>query len=158
LPQNTKLDRIDFGLLEALLENARLTNKELAARVGLAPSTCLERVRRLRRLGVIRGYHADVDPGALGVGLQAIVAVRLHQHARELFTSFRDHLIQRPEVVSLYHVGGSADFLVHVAVRDTDHLRDFAFDELTSRPEVTHIETSLVFEHVHAGTTVPRES
>lgn len=142
----------------ALQNNARLSNKELAARVGLAPSSCLERVRRLQSSGVIRGVHADIDPDSVGIGLQAMVAIRLGQHARETLEALRNHLVERPEVVAMYHVGGAADFLIHVAVRDTTHLRDFAFDQLTSRPEVAHLETSLIYEHTHCGLHVAEDA
>ncbi len=151
---NTELDRIDHGILQALTHDARLSNKELAARVGLAQSSCLERVRRLRERGVIRGFHAEVDSGALGLGLQAMVAVRLQEHSRAVFASFHDHALACQEVVAIYHVGGEEDFLLHVAVRDSDHLRDFAFDRLISRPEVVHIETSLIFEYAQSRALV----
>ncbi|MCJ7755073.1 MAG: winged helix-turn-helix transcriptional regulator, partial [Thermoanaerobaculales bacterium] len=86
-----QLDRIDFAIVAVLQKNARLANNRLAEVVGVAPSTCLERVRRLGRLGVIRGYHCDIDPGALGVGLEAMIAVSLRQHSRDLVDSFRDY-------------------------------------------------------------------
>ena len=89
MPDNSTLDRIDRQLVAALRKNARLSNRELAAHVGLSASSCLERVRRLESRGVLRGYHADVDPRALGVGLQAVVAVRLSQHSRALVDAFR---------------------------------------------------------------------
>jgi DNA-binding Lrp family transcriptional regulator len=142
------LDRIDARLVAELSNNARLSNKELAARVKLAPSTCLERVRRLAREGVFRGFHADVDPRALGITLQALVTVRLRQHSRELAAAFRRHLESRPEVVALYHLAGENDYLLQVAVPGVDALRNFTLDQLTAREEVAHVETSLVFEHV----------
>jgi DNA-binding Lrp family transcriptional regulator len=141
------LDRIDFGILRALQKNARLSNKELAARVSLAPSSCLLRVRRLEQEGVLRGFRADVAPAALGIGLQALVFVRLRQHSRRTVRSFRGHALRLPEAVTVYHVAGQYDFLVHVAVRDADHLRDLALDAFTTRPEVVSIETHLIFEH-----------
>lgn len=144
-------DRIDDAILTALQNNARLTNKELAGRVGLAPSSCLERVRRLQQRGVLQGYRALVDPKALGVGLQAFVAVRLSQHSREVVESFRSHLLSLVEVVSVYHTGGENDFLVHVAVRDADHLRDLALDAFTTRQEVARLNTALVYEQVQPG-------
>ena len=144
-------DRIDDAILTALQNNARLTNKELAGRVGLAPSSCLERVRRLQQRGVLQGYRALVDPKALGVGLQAFVAVRLSQHSREVVESFRLHLLSLVEVVSVYHTGGENDFLVHVAVRDADHLRDLALDAFTTRQEVARLNTALVYEQVQPG-------
>ena len=96
----TPLDRIDFEILAALQEDARLSNKELAARIGLAPSTCLVRVRRLVEAGVLRGFHADIDPAALGVGLMAMISVRLSRHARDTVETFRQHVLSLPEVAS----------------------------------------------------------
>ena len=141
------LDRIDFAILAILQKNARVANNRLAETVGVAPSTCLERVRRLARLGILRGHHADVDPGALGIGLEAMIAVRLRQHSRDVVDSFRNHVVELPEVRSVFHVTGGDDFLVHVAVRDSDHLRDLALDSFTTRPEVYHIQTRLIFEY-----------
>ncbi|HEY9142640.1 MAG TPA: Lrp/AsnC family transcriptional regulator [Arenimonas sp.] len=139
------LDRTDFAILRLLRKNARLPNKDLASRVGVAPSTALERVRRLREAGVLQGFHAEVAPAAVGIGLQAMVAVRLARHSRPQVEAFHAHLLALPEVLSLYHVAGADDFLVHVGVRDSDHLRDFAMAALTSREEVAHIETHLIF-------------
>lgn len=146
-----RFDRIDDAILRALQNNARLSNKELANRVGLAPSSCLERVRRLQQRGVLQGYRAVVDPKALGVGLQAFVAVRLSQHSREVVETFRAHLLSLEEVVSVYHTGGENDFIVHVAVRDADHLRDLALDAFTTRQEVARLNTALVYEQVQPG-------
>lgn len=139
------LDRTDFAILRLLRKNARIPNKDLAERVGVAPSTALERVRRLREAGVLLGYHAEIAPAAVGIGLQAMVAVRLARHSRTQVEAMHQHLVALPEVLCLYHVGGADDFLVHVGVRDSDHLRDFALSALTSREEVAHIETHLIF-------------
>ncbi|KAA3607882.1 MAG: Lrp/AsnC family transcriptional regulator [Planctomycetota bacterium] len=147
---NRRLDRIDCQLLDILQKEARLSNKELAARVGLAPSTCLERVRRLGQEGFLEGFHAEVNPKALGIQVQALISVRLGQHSRTSFREFRRHLLAQQEVSTVFQVGGKHDFLAHVVVRDTDHLRDFALDQVASRPEVDHIETSLIFDlHRH---------
>ncbi len=144
------LDRTDAAILACLQKNARRSNKELAAAVGVAPSTCLERVRRLHEGGVLRGYHADVDPAAVGVGLQALVAVRLGQHARAEVEAFQAHALALPEVVQVFHVTGANDFLVHVAVRDAEHLRELALTAFAGRPEVAHMETALLFAHHRA--------
>jgi DNA-binding Lrp family transcriptional regulator len=141
------MDRIDFEIVRHLQNNARISNKVLAARVGLAPSTCLERVRQLYAQGVIQGVHADVDPDALGVGLEAMYFVGLNKHARELVENFQKEIELLPEVRSVYLVSGQYDFLVHVAVKDTQHLRNLALDYFTIRPEVTRIETVLIFDH-----------
>ena len=141
------LDRTDAAIVRHLQNNARLSNKELAAAVGVAPSTCLERVRRLSAEGVLRGYHADVDPHAVGVGLQAMISIRLGQHSRARVEAFQAHALGLPEVVQVFHTTGASDFLVHVAVRDTEHLRTLALAAFTERPEVARIETSLLFAH-----------
>ncbi|MGH8080033.1 MAG: Lrp/AsnC family transcriptional regulator [Lysobacter sp.] len=140
------LDRIDFELLRLLRKNARLPNKDLAERVGVAPSTALERIRRLRESRALLGFHAEVAPAAVGIGLQAMIAVRLALHSRVLVDSFHEHLLGLQEVLAFYHVAGADDFLVHVGVRDSAHLRDFALSAFTERTEVAHIETRLIFE------------
>ncbi|MDH5333978.1 MAG: Lrp/AsnC family transcriptional regulator [Thermoleophilia bacterium] len=141
------LDRIDRALVALLLDDARMSNKELAARVGIAPSTCLERVRALRARGVITGFHAEVDLDALGRGLEAIVAVRVRPHSRPHVDAFREAAAAMPEVIEVFHVTGADDFLLHVAVADTDALRDFVLDRLTMRPEVAHVESRVVYQH-----------
>jgi DNA-binding Lrp family transcriptional regulator len=148
MSENEHLDRTDFAILDSLQNDGRLSNKELAAAVGLAPSSCLERVRRLRERGVLRGVHADVAPEALGIGVEAILFVRLRRHHRASVTSFRDWALTLNEVVALYNVTGSEDFLVHVVARDLAHLHLVARDAFTERGEVDHLQTCVVFEAV----------
>ena len=141
-----ELDRIDRRILRLLRNNARMPNKDLADRAQIAPSTALERVRKLHEAKVILGYHAEVAPLAIGIGLQAMVAIRMTRHSRDSLEAFQAHLRQLPEVLAFYHVAGKDDFLVHVGVRDTRHLRDFELAAFTQREEVAHIETHLIFE------------
>jgi DNA-binding Lrp family transcriptional regulator len=141
------LDRIDTAILAALQNNARLSNKELAAAVDLAPSSCLERVRKLQESGVLQGYHAEVDPAALGVELQAMVAVRMREHSRDKVESFRQAALQRREVLAVYYLAGATDFLIHVAVSGPEHLRDLVIDAFSVPGEVDRVETSLIFDH-----------
>jgi DNA-binding Lrp family transcriptional regulator len=143
----SSLDRTDRAIVGLLQNDARLSNKEIAARVGIAQSTCSERIRRLEGAGVFRGFHAAVELRELGIGLQAMIAVRLQRHETSQVKRFRHHAEQLPEVLAFYHMAGSDDFLVHVAVRDSDHLRDVAMGAFSAQPEVTHIETSIIFEH-----------
>lgn len=142
------LDRTDYEIIRHLRNNARLSNKELAAKVGLAPSTCLVRTRLLQQSGVITGFRAEVNPARLGVGLQAMISVRLKRHYKPDVEAFRQHALELPEVVRFYHVAGPIDFLVHVWTRDSEHLRNLAMTAFTAREEVSHIETELIFEHV----------
>jgi DNA-binding Lrp family transcriptional regulator len=145
------LDRIDYEILALLRKNARISNKEVARKVGLAASTCLVRIRVLQNSGVISGFHAEIDPVSLGVGIQAMIAVRLLRHFKPDVDAFRNHALSLPEVVQLYHVAGPIDFLIHVWARDSNHLRELAMTAFTSREEVSHIETELIFEHIRSA-------
>ncbi len=147
MPALITLDRIDRDLVTLLQNDGRRSNKALAAAVGIAPSTCSERVQRLIDRGVFLGFHADVRPDAMGVALQALVAVRLRRHAADEVDRFWAHTDEMPEVINVYHLSGGNDFLCHVVVRDSDHLRAVAVAGFTSLPEVAHIETSIIFEH-----------
>ena len=138
------LDRIDGDILELLQTEARMPNKEVAERVGVAPSTCLERIRRLVDEGVVLGFRAEVSPRALGAEVQALVSVRLKVRSRQATDAFFRYALDLPEVVAAYHTAGPLDFVLHVAVRDTEHLRAATLDALGSRPEVAHTETSLL--------------
>ncbi len=142
------IDQIDFEIIRTLRNNARISNKELAGKVGLAPSSCLERVRYLRARNYIRGAHIEVDLSALGIGLQAMVAIRLAQHSRVGLEAFQKYVLSFSEVLQVYHLSGANDFMVHIAVKDAQTLRDFVLDSFAERPEVAHIETAVIYEEV----------
>jgi DNA-binding Lrp family transcriptional regulator len=152
------LDRTDLEILRFLQEDARISNKALAAGVGLAPSTCLERVRSLCARGVVRGFHAEVDPGALGRAQQAMIAVRIRPHTRKIVDTFWRHVLDQPETVAVFHVSGADDFLLHASFRDPGHLRDFLLDRVAARPEVAHLETHLIFAQERKPVCEPLEA
>src|SRR5580692_2783247 len=143
------LDEIDQHIVRELARDARLANNALAERGGIAPSTCLGRVRALRERGVIRGYHADVDPAALGRPLQAMIAVRLQSDARSRIRGFAADVARFPEVLNVFFLAGKDDFLLHVAAASTAALREFV-ESLSASGDVSYTETSLIFEHVRA--------
>lgn len=116
--------------------------------MGLAESSTLTRVRRLEARGVLRGYHADVAPWALGITVQALIAVRLTRHARDIVERFRQHCRTLPAVLSAYNIGGTNDYLVHVGVHDVEALREFILTSISTRPEVANVETHLIFDVV----------
>ncbi len=145
------LDEIDRRIVLELARDARLPNNVLAERAGIAPSTCLGRVRSLRDRGVIRGYHADIDPAALGRPLQAMIAVRLQTTARGHIRAFVAEVARLAEVLNVYFLGGKDDFLLHVATASSEDLRDFV-ETLSANADVAYTETSLIFEHVRADT------
>ena len=144
------LDETDQVIVrETLPQDARLPNNTLAQRAGIAPSTCLGRVRSLRERGVIRGFHADIDPAAVGLPLQAMVAVRLQAGARGHLRSFVAGMARLPEVLNVFFLAGKDDFLLHVAAASSPGLRDFV-ERLSANADVAYTETSLIFEHVRA--------
>ena len=150
-----ELDSIDEALLLELQKDARQTNKALAAKVGVAPSTCLERVRELRARGVIRGFRAEVDPGAIGRPMQAILSIQQRpSRGREDIESMLAHFRKLPETLRVMALTGPTDFIVHVAVRDMDHLRDVVW-ALTERREVARLQSSLIFAHESGPELMP---
>lgn len=147
-----KLDTTDLEILGALYADARITNKDLAKQVNIAPSTCLERVKRLQSSGIIKSFSLDIDYKAIGGNIEAMTSVRLGNHTSEIINNFRNELVACPEVLRVFHMGGENDFLLHITVKDTEHLRDFVFRSITSRSEVVHLETALVYEQVFSNT------
>jgi DNA-binding Lrp family transcriptional regulator len=147
VPNDLQIDAIDRVLLEALSEDARIPNNKLAERAGVAPSTALQRVRALRKSGVLRGFHAEIDLAALGRPLQAMVAVRLAVHNREQIDTFTNAVRRLPGVLTVFHLAGATDYLVWLAAADAQDLREFVVDHLATHPAVAHAETSLIYEH-----------
>ncbi|MEO5922031.1 MAG: Lrp/AsnC family transcriptional regulator [Pseudolysinimonas sp.] len=141
------LDEIDRRIVELLRDDARMANSRLSELVGIAPSTCLARVRSLVERGVITGFSAVVSPAALGLGLEALISVSIRTGARQRIGEFRADLEHRPEVRQLFFLGAAEDFVLHVAVHDTDALREFVVEQLSAHPAVASTRTSLVFQH-----------
>jgi len=148
------LDETDQALVRLLEVDGRMSNAMLAREVGIAESTCLVRVRSLRERGVVRGIHADIDPVAVGRPVEAMIAVRFGGHRRANFEEFTREVPELPGVLGAFHVSGSIDYYVHVAVPSADALRDFVLDHLTNRPGVLHAETSLIFESLRGRGTL----
>ena len=144
------LDKIDFEILRELQSNARISNNELAEKNDIAPSTCLKRVRRLTESGVLLHFRAEVSAKALGVGIQAMISSRLAQHAKTPFEELCKEMAKHEEVINVYLLAGSVDLLVHVAVRDVEHLRRFVLDTFAKRYEPAHMETSIIFQIEHS--------
>jgi DNA-binding Lrp family transcriptional regulator len=149
------LDPVDLEILRHLQNDARITYRDLAAAAGMAPSTCLDRVNRLRRTGVIRGYTVQLDPAALGLPLQAFLAVRTGPHHRPLVDQFVAHVLAQPHTRAVYLVAGPDDYLIHVTARDVEDLQRVAVDALTVRPEVMSVRTNLVFQAWPGGPLLP---
>jgi len=147
-----KLDNTDQKILAQLYSNSRITNKDLSEKVSISPSTCLERVKRLQSSGVIKAFRLNVDYKAIGGNIEAITSIRLGKHSSQIIDSFRYDLIACPEVLRVFYMGGENDFLLHITVKDTEHLREFISRSITSREEVVHLETTLIYEQLISNT------
>jgi DNA-binding Lrp family transcriptional regulator len=145
------LDAVDQKLLALLSEDSRRTNQALSDALGIAPSTCLSRLKALKDSGVIKRFTVEVDPEALGRSLQALISVRLRPGARHLMKTFGEELRLLPEIYQFFVLGGADDFLIHITAQDTEHIRQFVLERLSSNPAVAATQTSLVFEHAHGS-------
>mgnify|MGYP001792033129 FL=1 len=143
------IDETDRRILEVLAVVGRIANNALAERVGIAPSTCLVRVRALVASGVIRGFYADIDLEAVGRPLQAIIAVRLQVDARSAIQSFATRLSSMADVQNVFFVAGGHDFFLRVATRDIAELRKFVLVNLSGSKEVASTETNVILEEFH---------
>ncbi len=141
------LDEVDRLIVEELQLNGRMTNAELAERVGIAASTCVARVRSLVSRRVITGFTAQVDPGVIGMTLQVLISVSIRSGARQRISEFMEEIRGLPEVMQLFFLGGVEDFIIHLAARDSDHVRDFVMEHLSAHPAVSSTRTSIVFSH-----------
>lgn len=161
LPKNPQparspaLDGTDLAILAELAADGRITNTALAARVGVAESTCIHRVRALREAGVICGVHARIDLAALGLPIQAVIKIRLGSHNRNHVNSFHATLSNIPGVLTGFHLAGEDDYLLHVAVTSPEALRDLVLEHITAHPAVRHTETHLVFEVIPGAGALP---
>lgn len=149
--QAIDLDDVDRRMLLTLHGDARISNSALADVVGIAPSTCHARLRRLQDLGVIRGFYTDIDPAAIGLTLQAMISVSLQSNARGKIHSFINQIRLKPQVMDVYFLAGAEDFILHVAARDTDDLRSFVVENLNADTDVAGTQTSLIFEHLRGA-------
>lgn len=149
------LDAIDRRILSALQSEGRLTNLELADRIGLSASPCLRRVRRLESAGLIEGYGARLNRQKIGLGLTAFVTVNMERHRDGDATRFRDAILGMPEVISCYITSGGHDFLLQVVVPDLTEYRRFALEKLPKVPGVQSIQSSFAIDIVKDNVGLP---
>lgn len=154
-PEIPGLDRIDRKILAALQSDGRITNLELADKVGLSPTATAERVKRLTRDGYIMGYCARLDPGRLQRGLLVFVEIKLDRMNPEVFSTFAAAVTRAPEVLECHLIAGSFDYLVKARVRDMEAYRHFLSDVLMALPGVRETHTYPVMEEVKHTTALP---
>lgn len=144
---NSNIDEIDRAILKELQKDARRPNKALAESVGVSPSTMVNRVRALEESGAIRGYHAEVDPAALGRNVNALISVRLQPKTPSTVEAFVEAIWKLEETVALSLVTGSFDALIQLSVADISSLSETVMSGIASAPGVVDEQTAIVFDH-----------
>ena len=149
------LDEIDIRILEVLQRDGRISNQELAGRVGLSPSPCLRRLKRLEGAGVIQRYVALVDPAAVGRNLQAIIEVRLDHQTSAAVDRFEKEILKHPQVLECYLMAGDWDYMLRVVFRDLDEFRQFCIGALSKMPGVANVKSNICMKSVKFNTALP---
>jgi DNA-binding Lrp family transcriptional regulator len=150
-----RLDRIDRHILQLLQGDGRMTNIELARRVGISPPPCLRRVRALEAAGLIRGYHADLLPEALGFGITVFAQIGLLSQAENDLQAFERLIAGYPEVREAHMLAGETDFLLKIVAPDWDSYQRFLSTQLTAAPNVAHVKSALVLRISKSAPGVP---
>ncbi|WP_206197895.1 Lrp/AsnC family transcriptional regulator [Thiomicrospira sp. S5] len=151
-----KLDKYDKAILNALQNNGRLSNQELADQIGLSPSACLRRFKALETAGVILGYRALLDARSLGLDLMALVHISMDKHTHERFEAFDDAIQALPNVVEcLLLTGQTADYQLKVVVKDLEAYQDLLLNHITQIEGVSGVHTSFVLRKVVDKTALP---
>jgi DNA-binding Lrp family transcriptional regulator len=150
-----QIDSFDRKILTELQRSGKLTNVELASRVGLSPSPCLARVKALEAAGIVKDYVALLDSEKLGGTVSVFIHVTLERQSEQVLDVFQNTVSQLPEVMECYLMSGDADYLLRVVVRDTVALKDFILDKLTRTPGVANIRSSFALKQVKYNTSLP---
>ena len=151
-----QIDRFDRRILEVLQQEGRISNLELAERIGLSPSPCLRRVRALEETGLITGYRAMLDPGRLGLSLTALIFISLDRHTPERFANFEERVGALPEVMEcLLITGQDADYQLKVTVRDMEAYQALLLNKITRIEGVSGVHSSFVMRRVVDKTALP---
>lgn len=140
-----KLDQKDIQLLKLLQNNARLSNKELAIELDMAPSTCHERLKKLTKSNFFNAFNASLNLEKLGFNIEVLITVRLKKHEREVVNSFIQKLNSLKGIIRFYHLAGETNFMLHVAVENPNSLRSFILDKLSDFKYIDNIESSIIY-------------
>jgi Lrp/AsnC family transcriptional regulator, leucine-responsive regulatory protein len=146
------MDSVDRAILFHLQQDGRLSNVDLAARVGLSPTPCLRRVRNLEEAGIIQGYHADLDPTAIGRGFQVLVHANMMVKDQSTIEAFEDQVRDLPEIIECRRMFGDPDYLVWVATTDADTYERFYMTQLTNLPGVARMNSQMTMKTVKERT------
>ena len=142
-----EIDSKDIQILGLLLNNARLSNKEIAAKIGIAQSSTHDRIKKLTQKGYFKGAYVDIDQKKLDLNIEVMLAIKLNKQHRSIIAEFIEKASQLPGVIQLFHMAGDNDFILHVGVKDSDELRGFILDRLSTLDYIQSTETTMVLHN-----------
>jgi DNA-binding Lrp family transcriptional regulator len=150
-----KLDRIDRKILEILQENSKITNAQLSKDIGLSPAPTLERVKKLEQAGIIKSYHATVNPATLGLGVSTFVHITLHGHNKKNIDTFIKAINKVPEIVECHHITGSGDFILKVIAKDIGAYQQLMLDKVSEIEVVDSMQSMVILSTFKDSKVVP---
>jgi len=142
-----ELDSKDIQILSLLLNNARLSNKEIAAKIEIAQSSTHDRIKKLTQKGYFKGSYAQIDQKKLGLTVEVMLAIKLNKQHRSIIADFIEKASQFPGVLQLFHMAGNSDFILHITVKDSDELRGFILDRLSTLDYIQSTQTTMVLHN-----------
>ncbi len=151
----SELDTIDRAIVAALQADGRLSNVDLAARIGLSPSPCLRRVKRLEREGYIEAYRAMLQRRRIGLGLTVFVGIKIEGHADARADALQEAIVAMPEIVACHMVSGEADYLIEVVVPDLEHYQRFLLGKLLSLPIIKEVRSNIAIQTLKTAAPLP---
>ena len=154
---NSELDAIDRRIIETLQADGRLSNVDLAERVGLSPSPCLRRVKRLEQEGYIQGYRAALQRDRVGLGFSVFIGVKLNGHANDCALAFEQAVVEMPEVVACHLVSGEADYFLEVVAPELADYQRFLVGKLLNLPQVREVRSNIAIQTLKSGAPLPLE-
>jgi DNA-binding Lrp family transcriptional regulator len=152
-----KLDKIDKKILEILQANAKITNAQLSKEIGLSPAPTLERVKKLENSGIIKSYHAQVDPAVIGLGVSTFVHVTLVGHNKKNIDRFLEHINKVPEIVECHHITGSGDFILKVVAKDIPSYQTLMLEKVSEIEVVDNMQSMVVLSTFKDSKVLPIE-
>jgi Lrp/AsnC family transcriptional regulator, leucine-responsive regulatory protein len=139
-----KLDQTDRKVLDILQENAKITNADLSKKIGLSPAPTLERVKKLELSGIIRSYHAKLEPELVGLGVSTIIMVTLVGHKKQVTDSFVEKVKEIPEIIECHHITGDGDFLLKVISKDINSYQKLLLEVINEIEEVANTKSMVI--------------
>ncbi len=152
---NHNLDKIDLKILKILQENAKITNLQLSAEIGLSPAPTLERVKKLETAKLIQGYYTQVDEAALGIGIKAIIQITLGRQLENAISKFQQEINKIPEIMECYQVTGNADYFLIAKVKDMRDFQNLIAHRLSKVEEIGQMRTMVILSKIKDSKLLP---